>query len=182
MHGASYGASVRALGHPFLQHEVARNGHVMKCSCSMNGAPAACLAPQSFVKNFRYSSGSDGAITGEHAHDVASQALHKEAQDDMESTRPSRGTTEGAEPANCTKAELKWQLLPRHGCTVKERVCVDQVCLPAKKCLASLSLSPGYTCKLHLHAQHLDCKAVACKDELIEHFISCAGALHCIWG
>ena len=104
----------------------------------MKGAPATCLAPQSFAKNFRYSTGSDGAITGEHARDVASQALHKEAQDDVEP----RGTTEGAEPANCTNAELNWQLLSRHGCTVKERVCVDQVCLPAKKRLASLKSSP----------------------------------------
>ena len=103
-----------------------------ECSCSMDGAPAACLAPQSFAKNFRYSSGSDGVIIGEYAHDVASQGLHKEAQDVMEPTRPSRGTTEGAEPADCTKTELKWQLLPRHGCTVKERVCVDQVCLLRK--------------------------------------------------
>ena len=153
----------------------------MKCSCSINGAPAACLAPQTFAKNFRYSTGSDGAITGEHAHDVASQALHNEALDD----KKPRGATEGAEPANCPKAELQWQLLPRHGCTVKERVCVDQVCLPAnflKKCLASLNSSPGYTCKLHLHAQHVDCKAMACKNQLIEQCISCAGALHCIWG
>ena len=128
----------------------------------MTGASTTCLAPQSFAKNFRYSTGSDGAITGEYARDVAPQALHKEAHDD----KP-RGATEGVEPANCTKAELQWQLLPRHGCTVKERVCVDQVCLPAdfmKKCLASLNPSPGYTCKLHLHAQHLDCKAMACKN------------------
>ena len=54
--------------------------------------------------------------------------------------------------------------------------------MPAKKSLASLNSSSGYTCKLHLHAQHLDCKAVACKDQLIKQFISYAGALHCIWG
>ena len=31
------------------------------------------------------------------------------------------------ESAHCEKPSLHWQLLPRHGCTVKEMVCVDQV-------------------------------------------------------
>ena len=43
------------------------------------------------------------------------------------------GTADGgldADPVHsedCIKPKLHWQLLPRHGCTVKEMVCIDQV-------------------------------------------------------
>ncbi len=30
------------------------------------------------------------------------------------------------ESGSCEKPDLQWQLLPKHGCTVKEMVCVDQ--------------------------------------------------------
>ena len=45
---------------------------------------------------------------------------------------PAAGTTHSlglalVESESCEKPKLHWQLLPRHGCTVKEMVCVDQV-------------------------------------------------------
>jgi len=57
----------------------------------------------------------------------ASPINGRQRRENQEGGSDAGSEADAVEAEECTEPNLHWQLLPRHGCTVKEMVWIDQV-------------------------------------------------------
>lgn len=103
-----------------LQHRKYAAGKAFGASPNVSGISAPCTITKGAFSN-------TGSNSSRDAERIAPEAHTQPAP-----VSPAGGTVQSldvrlVESDSCEKPKLQWQLLPRHGCTVKEMVCVDQV-------------------------------------------------------
>lgn len=77
---------------------------------------------------FQGMSSNRAITTSQHTHEADASPINGRQRRENQVGGPDAGSEADADEAEeCTKPNLHWQLLPRHGCTVKEMVCIDQV-------------------------------------------------------
>ncbi len=90
--------------------------------------------------------------TSQHTSEADARPSNSRQQRENQGGGSDTGSEAGSDEAEeCTKPDLHWQLLPRHGCTVKEMVCIDQVHLlhlsHTVRCIHNHALGPLCDCE-----------------------------------
>ena len=137
------------------QHRKYAAGRAFGAAANVSGASAPCASTK----------GAFSDASSDRSRDAKRNASEPDTQPAPGS--PADGTVKSLDDASvesesCEKPKLHWQLLPRHGCTVKEMVCVDQVGLQSQ--------APDSARVILL--------SVA---SMIDVLRSCAGPFHCLW-